>query len=361
MIDKKVTRGGDVRYRVRLRRPDGSEYLRTFRTKREAVQFEASERAAKAQGAWVDPAAGRIKFGTWADEWLATASHTWRARTIERHRMAIDTHWRPRFGPRPLNSISARDVQAAINDLAGRYQAGSVRTYYGTLRSCLQFAVERELIQRSPCRAIKLPADTGEEKQVVSIDELHRLADAVGPDWRAFIYLAGVLGLRFGEVAGLRRRDVDLERAEVSVRQTLTEVAGRVTIGPPKSRASVRTVAAPTPLVAELVSYCERRSIESPDALLFVNRAGQPLRRGDFRAAVFLPALRRTGLEGLTFHGLRHSAATQWVASGIDIRTVQAWLGHANPQLVLRLYAHASSSAGRQAAEVLAGKFWDSP
>lgn len=361
MIERRLGRNGEVRYRARLRAPDGQEFNRSFRTKREATQWEASQRVARSQGVWVNPAAGRAQFGTWADEWLETVSHTWRPRTIEKHQMAIEAHWRPRFGRRPLNSITTRDVQAAINELAGRYQSASVRTYYGTLRSCLRFAVERELIPRTPCRAIKLPAASGEEKRVVTSAELHRLAEAVGPDWRTFIYLAGVLGLRFGEVAALRRSDVDLPRAEVSVRQTLTEVAGKVTVGPPKSQASMRTLAIPGPLVAELETHIGTLANHSPAGLLFVNRAGRPLRRSDFRSAVFLPALKRTGLSGLTFHGLRHSAATQWVASGIDLRTVQAWLGHADPQLVLRLYAHASSAAGRQAAEVLAGTFWDSP
>lgn len=70
-------------------------------------------------------------------------------------------------------------------------------------------------------------------------------------------------------------------------------------------------------------------------------------------------AVEQTGLDGLTFHGLRHSAATQWVANGIDARTVQYRLGHADPRLVLRLYAHASTPADRRAAEVSSTVFWD--
>lgn len=357
MIERRRTKNG-FSYRVRLRGPDGREFSRSFRTKKEATRYEASQRTTLASGSWVDPAAGRVSFGEWADQWLATAGLTWRARTAEKHRMAIDVHWRPRFGNQPVKSITTDGVQRAINELSTTHSPSSIRTYYGTLRSCMRFAVEREIITRSPCRSIKLPALVSDEKVVVSAGDLHRLADAVGPRWRTFVYLAGVTGLRFGEVGALRLRDVDLQAGEVSVAQTLVEIGGRVSFGPPKSRASVRTIACPPPLVGELATHIGHRGIVEPDDLLFVNRVGAPVKRSPFRTHVFAPAVGEVGLDGLTFHGLRHSAATQWVASGVNLRTVQAWLGHADPHLVLRLYAHASDTAGRQAADVVAESFW---
>lgn len=358
MILRRQTKSGEVRYMVRLRGPDGREFAKTFRTKREASRYEAAQRTALAAGSWVDPAAGKVSFGDWADDWLRTAGLEWRSRTAEKHRMAIDVHWRPRFGRQPVKSITTNGVQRAINELSTTHRPASVRTYYGTLRTCLRFAVDREIIPRSPCRSIKLPALGADEKVVVSVADLHRLADAVGPRWRTFVYLAGVIGLRFGEVGALRLRDVDLQAGEVSVAQTLVEIGGRVSFGPPKSRASIRTIACPPPLVGELATHIGHRGIVQPDDLLFVNRVGAPVKRSPFRTHVFAPAVREVGLDGLTFHGLRHSAATQWVASGVNLRTVQAWLGHADPHLVLRLYAHASDTAGRQAAEVIADSFW---
>ena len=185
-----------------------------------------------ASGSWVDPAAGRVAFGEWAEEWLATVGLTWRARTAEKHRMAIDVHWRPRFGQLPVKAITTEAIQRAINELAATHSPATVRTYYGTLRSCLKFAADREVITRSPCRSIKLPSLDGEEKMVVSVTDLHRLAEAVGPRWRAFIYLAGVTGLRFGEIGALRLSDIDLEVGEISVTRTLIEVAGQGLLRP---------------------------------------------------------------------------------------------------------------------------------
>jgi integrase len=271
--------------------------------------------------------------------------------------MALDSHWRPRFGHQALGSIGPRQIQEAVNDLAVTHRSSSVRTYYGTLRSLLKYAVERDVIGRSPCRSIKLPAAEQDERRVISPAEVHRLADAIDDRWRCMIYLAGVMGLRFGEVAALRCSDLSLKTAELFVRRTLVERSGSVEFGAPKSVSSVRSLIVPEPLVDELAGHLIRYRVDG-DELLFLGRGGRPLRRSRFRHDAFLPAVTRAGLDGVTFHGLRHSAATSWVADGVDLRTVQAWLGHSDPQLVLRLYAHASDAASRSAAEIVTGSYW---
>ncbi len=77
-------------------------------------------------------------------------------------------------------------------------------------------------------------------------------------------------------------------------------------------------------------------------------------------ARVWVPAVRRANLEGLTFHGLRHAAATAWVAAGVDLRTAQHRLGHATPRLVLELYAHATTEADRAAADLMGTRLFGS-
>ncbi|MGO9873341.1 MAG: tyrosine-type recombinase/integrase [Acidimicrobiia bacterium] len=83
------------------------------------------------------------------------------------------------------------------------------------------------------------------------------------------------------------------------------------------------------------------------DSWVFAAPAGGPLLYSHFRRPVWLPAVRSAELEELTFHSLRHAAATAWVAAGIDLRTAQHRLGHATPRLILELYAHATSEADR--------------
>ena len=92
--------------------------------------------------------------------------------------------------------------------------------------------------------------------------------------------------------------------------------------------------------------------------LVFHDAIGGPVRASNLRYRVLGPAVRAIGLDGVTFHGLRHSAATEWVASGVDARTVQHRLGHTDPGLVLRLYAHSSTDADRLAADVVGDRHW---
>ncbi len=359
-IHRRTTKNGQVRYDVRLYRPDGREYSKTFRTRRAAERFQATEQADRARGTWLDPQAGSITFAEWADEWFAANSHSWRPRTAEKHEMALRVHWKPRLGHLTLSAIRPRQIQSIVNDLVTHcYSSASIQTYLGTVTGLFSAAVDADLIGRSPCRSVKRPPLRSDEKLVITPTQLHRLADAVGPRWRCLIYLGGVMGLRFGEAASLQRRDVDLDAGELSIRRTVTETAGRISFGQPKTQAGFRTLAIPQPLVTELAAHIERFRIKGPDALLFADSRGRPIRRSNFANRVLAPATLEAGCRGLTFHGLRHTAATQWIADGIDARTVQFHLGHADPRLVLKLYAHASHNADRAAAETTAASIWN--
>lgn len=160
-----------------------------------------------------------------------------------------------------------------------------------------------------------------------------------------------------GEAIAVRPVDIDRETAELTVSRIVVEVNSQLSIGPPKTKASARTLVLPAPMLEELETHIRRRSI-GPEGLVFSDRRGGPIRRSNFARRIFGPAVSAVGLDGLTFHGLRHSAATQWVSAGIDVRTVQHRLGHSDPRLVLRLYAHSSTAADRAAASRTAGHYW---
>jgi integrase len=103
-------------------------------------------------------------------------------------------------------------------------------------------------------------------------EQIHGLAEAVGRRYRAIVFLAAELGLRFGECAGLQIADLDFLRRTVTVRRTVAEVRGVVVLGEPKTAAGRRTVAASEPLMAELAETLRRRGLtgEHLDAWVFV-------------------------------------------------------------------------------------------
>ena len=358
-VHKRVTQAGQVRWDVRLYRPDGREYSRTFRTRAEAERFQATERADRARGTWIDPTAGQVLFSEWADEWYRSSRHTWRPRTAEKHQAVLRRQWLPKFGHLAMSTIRPRQVQAAVNDLAEHYRPSTVNTYYRTLRALFRQAVELDVIGRTPCRGIKLPTLGYNERMTITPDQLHRLAGAVGDPWRCMIYLSGVMGLRYGEVAALRPVDLDLDAGQISITRSLSETKDGLIIERPKTTASIRTLTLPSPLIDELRTHADRIKAErGSTALLFADSRGGPLRRSNFSRRVFVPAAKAAKLDGLTFHGLRHSAATTWVAAGIDARTVQHRLGHADPRLTLSLYAHATNDADQAAAKLSSDVYW---
>ncbi|HEV3353707.1 MAG TPA: tyrosine-type recombinase/integrase, partial [Acidimicrobiales bacterium] len=169
----------------------------------------------------------------------------------------------------------------------------------------------------------------------------------VEPRWRALVLVSGFGGLRWGECVGLRRRHVDLLHRTVTVVEQVTEVDGRLEVGPPKTEAGRRVVVLPRVAADALADHLANWSAPSPDGLVFPASEGGYLRRTNWRQRAWLPATKATGCEGVRFHDLRHAAATLAATTGASTRELMTRLGHASPVAALR-YQHVAK--GRDAA-----------
>jgi integrase len=365
MIRKRTTKKGDLRYDFRGRLPSGKVHNRTFRTKALAREYEARFIAQRAQGmGLLDAELAKMSFGAWADR-VSSAEVEWkRLKTRSRDASVLRRHLRPALGDLRLNAIRQHDVQGLVNHwVRCGLQPSTIRTYYAVLRAIMQVAVDSGAIARNPADRVKLPRLKRRDPGVLSPNEILAIADQVGPRWRALILVMAELGLRWGEAIGLRVMDVDPLRRSVSVLQNVAEAGGAIEIGPPKTPAGVRTIAASQQLVAELSLHMAQRSLTAVDAdqLLFCAESGAPLRYSNFRTRVWNPALKAAGITPGGFHRLRHSAATLWIANGVDPRTAQHRLGHETPNLTLKIYTHLSDEADRRAAVATADAFWPTP
>ncbi|HZT67930.1 MAG TPA: site-specific integrase [Acidimicrobiales bacterium] len=182
--------------------------------------------------------------------------------------------------------------------------------------------------------------------------ELERLAAAMGA-YGPMLYLAA-LGLRWGEIAGLRVGNVDFQRGVVTVLLQRTRgEKGRMVEQDPKSQAGRRSLSVPEWVTTMLAEHLTSRGLTGgdPDTLIFVSPDGQPLHYSNWRRRVWLPARAALGLDRLTFHDLKHTAATALVEEGVDVKTAQVRLGHASPQTTLRIYAQVTRQADRAAAD----------
>jgi integrase len=361
-IERRTTKSG-VRYDVRLRSSGGRPYMRTFRTRREAGEFEAREIADRSRGAWLDPRDSDRTVADVADEWLQSNPGK-RPGSYARDESVLRVHVVPALGKRRISTVTRRDVQALVNRWAARAKPRTVERQYGVVRAVLGYAADVGFITRSPCRNVNLPEAQPLRRRVLSQNDVERLADALGVDYGPMAYLGAALGLRWGEVAGLRIGRVDVLRSTLSVAEQLTRgTGGRSIFSSPKSHAGKRTLAMPQPLATMLGDHMARRGLTGADLdeLVFVSPQGGPLRYDRWRRRVWMPAVRRAGLEGVTFHDLRRTNATALVRDGADLKTAQTRLGHSDPRLTLGLYAQATSEADRAAATLLEHHFFDAP
>lgn len=343
----------------------------TFATKADAARYLARVQVELEDGEWRDPDLGRTTFAEWAAGYLDGGSRHKRPTTRARDEVVARTHLIPALGARPLATITPADVRRVVDAMAARLAPATVRTNYGVLKAILNAAVEADVLARSPCRGVKLPAadaDAGasahrrraeeQRRTARTPDDLRRLADALPAEYRPVAYVAGVLGLRWSEVAGLRVGRLDLAARTLTVAETTAEVNGRlVPAADAKSRAGRRTLAVPAFLADLLAEHLARRGDPGPEELVFVAPRGGPLRATNFRTRVWAPAVAAAGLEGLTFHGLRHVATSLMVDVGEHPRVIQHRIGHATARMSLERYAHVSEAADRAAAAHLEAMF----
>lgn len=274
-----------------------------------------------------------------------------------RDRGIIDNHLLPLLGEQKLISISQSAIQSLVNewtrsDLAAR----TVRRHYAVVKAIFSFAVRSDFMGRSPCRTINLPRVTDEFRHQLTVDDIERVAQAVGPRYSLMIYLGAVLGMRWGEVAGTKVRSINSENATLTVReQVVLSRGGGSELGPPKSRAGIRVLSIPEPLMLLIREHVESLGRGTED-LLFTTENGSMLNYSNWHQRIWSPARHDTGLDEIGFHDLRRANATALVAGGVDVKTTQTRLGHSDSRLTLEVYAQATTAGDRRASEVAANE-----
>jgi integrase len=331
-------------WRARYRGPDGRERSKSFSRKSDAQRWLAEQEHAKHRGTWTDPTLARIRLRDWVEEWWGAVNL--RPTTQARHRAVLRIHVLPRFGGMALGAIQQRDIRAWVVELSAVGLApASVHKAYQVLAVILGAAVDAGMIPQTPCRRVPLPKIEREEMRFLTPVEVSLLADEIHPAYRALVYLGAYGGLRIGEMAGLRRRRIDLRAGTVEVVEIVTEPEGVLCIGPPKTRASRRAVGLPAFVVDELRQHLS--SVKDPDAFTFTSMRRGPFRPTNFRDRIWRPATTATGLTGLRVHDLRHTAVALWIAAGASPKEVASRAGHTSVSFTLDRYGHLYPEADR--------------
>jgi integrase len=346
---------------------------------RKEVQ-EKLTRALRAQQLGLPMESDRLTVGAWLDQWLKMQKPpATKPKTYTAYEYHVRMHLIPAFGKRPLVKLQPQEVrefmQAKSKDgLASK----SIRHYRATLRAALNVAMQDGLIARNAAALAKPPRLEKRPPHVFSKEEaLGFLHAAEGHRLEAVFTVALSLGLREGEILGLRWEDIDLDAARLRVSHTLQrvkrpgEAKGKLELISPKTEKSRRVIALPQVAVSAL--YAHRARQEQARALcgsrwrdtgmVFTTGIGTMLdQRNMLRAFYGImntpdpgdpepdPKKKRKLFPRLRFHDLRHSAATLLLAQGVHARYIMELFGHSTISLTMNTYGHVLEEMQRDTA-----------
>jgi integrase len=344
------------RVQARYTAPDGRTYAApvTFDSRQYAEAFLARVHADIQADRWVSPhtpkAVRGSDFRDYATAWLAGRDLA--DRTRDDYAQVLRDHILPAFRTLPVTAITpaaVREWHTALKDKTGLTMRAHA---YGLLRTIMNTAVADEVIAANPCR-VRGGGSVKRAKKIrpASLPELEVLVKALPDKYLLMALLACWCGLRFGELAELRRSDIDAKNAVVHVRRGVVRVRGGRKVKGPKSEAGRRDVAIPPHLVPLVKDHLHKYVLPRRDALVFRAASGGHLAPATLYR-VYYPAREAAGRPDLRFHDLRHTGAVLAAATGATLAELMARLGHSTAGAALR-YQHAAADRDKVIAAAL--------
>lgn len=350
-ISSYTTKSGK-RWRVQYRDPAGKvRSKRGFTRKTDAQAWADKNAVALQDGDWVSHAEKQRTVTEYGALWLKRVDKL-APSTQKVYTHAWKHHVEPAWGGRPVSAIQPSLVQAWVDDAT--LGAVSVRRNVDVLAQVLDLAQRDGIIKTNPARGLKLPRKPLAKQVFLTPEQLRRLAgEAAYPE---IVWLLGTVGLRWGELAALRVKHVNVLRSRLTIEENAVTVKNKVIIGAPKDY-EVREVAVPRFVMDMLAVRCEGKL---PEAWLWERPGGGPLKlpgaKSWFSGAVWRaqyplvpvdpeqPGGKKErvldpGFPRVTPHGLRHVAAGLMISAGANVLAVSRQLGHADPSITLRVYA----------------------
>jgi integrase len=303
-------------------------------------------------------------LNTWLEEHVRRFN---RPRTYEKYKADVTKHIVPAIGNRQLAKLTPQQVQAMLNGLRDKKLAQrSVSNVRAVLRRALNHAMRWGYVMRNVATLVEAPRTSTFTIEPLTQEQANKLLEAAkGHRLEAVYRVALSIGLRRGEICGLRWEDIDFEERVLRVTGSLQRQNKRLERSATKTAASVRTIALPPGLLRALKSHKARQDKEREElgddwrecGLVFVSERGTPLEPGNVLRH-FRTLLKAAKLpEKTRFHDLRHTCATLLVAQGRHPRVVMEILGHAQISTTMNTYAHVLPDTQRQAVEGIDGLF----
>jgi len=304
-------------------------------------------------------------LGELLNRWLTHLEGLGRApkTVVEHRRMAAEV--REGIGWIKLRKLRGADLDAFYSHLREKgLSPSSVRRYHAVLSAALHQAVRWGLLERSPAVQATPPPVPVTEPACPTPDEVRQLIELAAThdaQLSALLFVAASTGCRRGELCGLRWSDVDLETGQLVIRRAISDVPGQLEVRTTKTGRARRMAIDPATVAilqtqrarAELTSGAVSSSLDA-DAYVWSQSPDhrEPWRPGRVTAA-FIRVREEAGLSSIRLHHLRHFSASVMLAGGVDVRTTAGRLGHSQPAVTLKTYAHVMEASDRDAAMIV--------
>jgi integrase len=334
------------------------------RTRTECAKKLREAQAGEAAGFTVD---GRMTTEQLLKSWLKnTVRLSVKPSTLKGYETCSDLWIVPHIGWIPVARLDATDIDSMLSSLEDK--GLSTRTRHmalGVLRLALKHALKRRIITRNVADAVDAPrGSTNRAKDALSRKERDAMLKACkGERFEAFAVLAFALGLRRGELLGLRWCDVDFESNEIRIVNTLNWIGGTgFVLGTVKTRGSHRTV----PLLSgSRASLRAQQRVQKEDQVaagdawrdegyVFATHIGGPISPRNIARWWHLMSNQALG-RNVRIHAARHTAAVLMLEDGVPLETVSAILGHASHAITMDIYGHIGMKAKARGLSVLDG------
>ncbi|WP_432017386.1 tyrosine-type recombinase/integrase [Streptomyces hydrogenans] len=297
------------------------------------------------------------KLSEWLPYWLDNVVKPRRKlSTYDKYEAHVRLYLVPGIGSKRLESLSVADVRRFLVQLEKKTTAATAKESHRVLRTALTAACREELISRNVASLVEPPRPKTRELSPWSLDETldFLAASRRDPLYAAFV-LAIAMGLRRGELVGLRWADVDLDKRVLYVRQQIQRRRGVLYDDDPKGRRR-RTVPLPAMCIAPLRWHRMRQNDQRAKAgerweeggYVFTTASGRPVEpRNVYRS--FTRVAASAGLRVIRLHDARHGTATLLTAAGVPPRVVMEILGHSQISITMDVYTHVVQDTQREA------------
>jgi integrase len=351
--DGLIRQRADGRWEARITLPDGRPKSVYAKTQKEAQARLQELRQQARDGRLIGTERQTVAqyLTDWLENWVKPKV---RYKTYDTYAGIVRAHLIPALGRHQLSKLTAEHVQRFLNGLDRSPR--TVQACRDVLRTALDRAVKRGLVVRNVASDVQPPKVERAEVRPLTREQARAIIDAfTGTPYEMPVLLGLTLGLRRGEVLGLRWSDLDLDRASLTVQRQVQVQDGEARFVPPKSKEARRTLPLPPFLVDRLRAHRTRQledrlaagALWQDHDLVCASARGTPMDPMNLTHR-FQERLRKAGLPHMRFHDLRHGAATVLLNNGFSLKEVQEILGHSTFRMTADIYGHVSEDARRE-------------